>query len=397
MDGRIKLNAQAVMSLWQSYDEVLQMLESGLPENTTVFLRELRFKSDKDILSETLRRLISIRIALKCSTISDDGVYLIGEDGGVLWIQGEIHLVVGLAKYHQGLFLEGSAYFKKAEKIFADVDFAARSLLSAFNSLIGEFYAGTISDSNVKLEHLRILEKRCRSLLEKPRWDEARVRKVFAMILREKAVLFEKENRLYAAIEELEKAIDMFSLEGTRSDYHLALIQGADLKLLIGDRQGALSNYEHLIPPVDTRVEFPLAYLKWRLFAQEFDLSAFTVLPPTWVERFKNHQQKKCLPAEEKKERYLKWNIKSNQLHENSVQQFWKLKATSLEGKLLRLLIKMRASKTLLTETLWPEYAQINELDHRLHQLISRMNQKFGGIIIYDGSAYRLSCVLDIE
>lgn len=402
MDYRPRLNEKSNDNplqslLWKSYDQILQQLESGCPENVISYIRELRFKGEADDTSETLRRLISIRIAIKGSTISDDGTCLLQKESSVPWINGEIEFVVGLVKFHQGLFAEGSMHFKKAENIFASVDFEARSILSAFNCMIGEFYSGYISDINAKLDCLRILEKRARASLDINRPDQSRLRKVLAMTLREKAVLFEKEERFHAAIEELDKAIDIFALEGTRSDYHLALIQASDLKLAVGDRTGALRYYEYVVKPVDTRVEFPLAYIEWRLFGKHLNEKSFTVVPPTWLERWRQSKDKSDVISTEFQKRILKWLVDKNELVEQNSGRSWKLKVSSLEGKLLRLLTKTRASKLLLSEMLWPEFAKANEIDHRLHQLVSRTNQKYGGIILYDGSAYKLSCSIEVE
>lgn len=62
-------------------------------------------------------------------------------------------------------------------------------------------------------------------------WESSDLKKILAMIHRQKSARLEKNNRLHAALMELDKSIPIFELQGPRSDYHLALLQAANLSL----------------------------------------------------------------------------------------------------------------------------------------------------------------------
>lgn len=63
-----------------------------------------------------------------------------------------------------------------------------------------------------------------------------------------------------------------------------------------------------------------------------------------------------------------------------------------MESKLIDNVYPAPISKELLSERLWPGFAQIHLLDNRLHRLISRVNKKLGGLIQHQKGQYLLVC-----
>jgi tetratricopeptide (TPR) repeat protein len=378
--------------LWQSYHAILELLESGRCEEASASTREVFSDSDSPVHT-ALRRLISMRISMK-SMAGTDGVIEVQKWNDVPWIEAESHFVLGLSKFHLGLFTEGCENFQASEKIFAALGFNARAYLSAYNRLIGQSYAKQFASIQDELRQLRELEKNIREKISETPHDLSRCKRVLALILRQKAVVFEKDQRHHAAMGELSQAIEIFEFEGPQSDYHLALLQIADLSLDAGDARAAKRFFETVIAPVDSRVEFALAYLKWRIFETPFQPSAFEVQPPFWKERYESRCRSQI---SKENDTILIWNLSQNELSSPETGQIWKVKPSSLEGKLIRILSKSRTSKHLIAETLWPEQAKVSHLDHRLHQLISRVNQKYSNLVLFDGTAYKLSCSVELR
>jgi tetratricopeptide (TPR) repeat protein len=369
------------------------MLESNRCEEAAIEARELRTVGLQDDAAEALRRLISARLALKKSPAKEGLEWLSLKSEQLPWIEPEAHFVVGLYRYHLGQFQQGGEYFRQAEEKFLALGFQARALLAALNLAVGQTYARTLSLSE-EIIGLTDLERRAREAIEAGADDIQRIKRLLAMVLRQKAVAFEKEFRVHAALGELEKALDIFELHGPVSDYHLSLLHAADLCLDADNRVMANRYFERVLPPVDVRIEFPLAYLRWRLHGGTINPEEFDSVVPAWLERYerrKNQQQNQSVVR-----RVMVWNRAKGDLREVFTDRHWKIKTKSLEGRLLLLLCKGRASKNLLGEALWPEHSETAYLDHRLHQLISRVNRKYGELIEFDGTMYRLTCDVQI-
>lgn len=380
--------------IWRSYCHVLDMLEANRCEEAALEARDLRFTGLLDETAEALRRLISARLSLKKSPPKEGFGWLSLKSDQLSWIEPESDFVMGLYYYHLGRYEEGGEYFGRAEEKFLKLNMQARALLAALNSAVGQSYSRTLSLSE-EIAGLTEVERRAREGIEAGVDDVRRMKRVLAMVLRQKAVAFEKDHRVNAALGELEKAMDIFELHGPVSDYQLSLLHVADLYLDVDNRVMANRYFERVVPPVDIRVEFPLAYMEWRLHGKAVNPAEFDSVVPTWLERYerRKNQRRSSGPVR----RVLLWNRGKGDLYEVFTDQRWKVKAKSLEGRLLLLLSKGPASKSLLGETLWPEHSETSYLDHRLHQLISRVNGRYGEIIRHDGTMYQLSCDLQTD
>lgn len=374
-----------------------------------------------------IQKLISIRISLK-KTVATDQLRMLAKEIELppdfttakqqsasqepnrepliyLWIIGECLFVQGLIYFHLTEMIKGLKYFAMAAKYFQRENFFNRMALALFNRHVGQFADSEISTAEAELNDLIELEKQLlfcipqipNSHISRLISDQERIRKVEAFIYRQKAWCFERLNKMNAAVDELRKATRIFELCGPKSDCHLSLIQMADLLILLDNRLEAMASYERIFGPVDERVQFPLAFLKWRLFQEPLNPKDFNVIIPSWQRRYESR-----LPdSKETQANSSAFTDKATQL---SKMSFWQndsrtieiqknkiqLSKNSLEGRLISILLKGKATKFLLSESLWPELADTKVLDHRLHQLINRIKGKIGARINFDGQFYSL-------
>ena len=163
------------------------------------------------------------------------------------------------------------------------------------------------------------------------------------------------------------------------------------------------SFFERVVPPVEVRVEFPLAWISWRLAGGRSgslappDPGIYEFVSPYWLDKLRNHFSTHDKPGgrpdarEPGSNRTLTWNLMTGDMHDERSGSRHLIKTASLEGRLLRALMRARSSKALLSEILWPEQHMVRAVDDRFHRLVSRLNKKLGNVIEFDGQFYRLN------
>jgi hypothetical protein len=388
-------------SLWLVYLELLEQVTLSAYHLVSERLNELR-KADGNPAIEAARRLIAARIAIKKGTSADDLPWLEAITSAQAWFGAEASFVLGLHDYHTSRFAEGQDRFVAASAAFNKLGLQDRATLAAYNAFIGRVRCGLVAGPAEQLAELNVIAREIQGL------NDVGSRRVLAMVQRQKSHVYEELGRLRASLEEIKEAAQVFALTGPASDFHLSLLHAADLSLDLDDNERALYFVEQVIEPVDTRVEFPLRYVKWRLGGPTPIASMAIAAPTGWKEKFERLATKKeraansvagvSNAAQEPLPEFV-WQLDAAYIHStDSSASGLDLRSESLEGKLIRLLMQSRASKSLLIEALWPEHVSVHHIDNRLHRMIGRINKKFGvKLIAFDGHFYRLKALIHLR
>jgi hypothetical protein len=374
------------------YYSMVETIVQSDYERTAEGLRALR-EGGESAETEALRRLVAIRLSMKKGLPGKDLAWLdVPLSGCQEWIVAERNFMRGYLAYRHQQFESGIAFFKDAERKFETLGMHARALLAAFNALIGDLEKKNPISLTDQLTRLRELEIRVREKEQLPGCA-----RVLALVYRQRAHAFEDQGRLHACLEEIFKAISVFELHGPASDYHLALLHAADIFLDLNDSFRARGAFERIVGPVDSRIEFPLAVVRWRLGGLAPDPSGFPVVPVNWGEKFNrlSSQATKDSSAGSRGAHWT-WDLQSGRIEcaESGAQAV--LKPSSMEGRLIRMLLQEKASKSLLIETFWPEQSCATLLDNRLHRMIFRLNKK-ADLVQFDGKHYRLNVEVRIK
>jgi len=366
------------------YYSLVEMIVQGRYEDTARGINELR-KGTTHPDAESIRRLVAVRLAIKRGDPGEDTSWITLPIPENSWLEAERSLVRGHWEYHLKNFKSGITHFRKAEQVFGRLRMYDREYVSSFNAIIGEVSGPTQLAPLKQLDALRELEGKVRLHI-----DDRKCLQVQAMIHRQKAHAFEDLNRLHASLEEISKAIAIFEVFGPTSDYHLALLHAADISLDLNDSFRGRSFMEYVIEPVDARIEFPLAYVRWRLGGPLPDQKRFAVVPGGWKEKFEKLEQSQTTNITASDQQLWDWNFSTGRIESPDGSSRFVLKPSSLEARLLKLLMQERSSKQLLIEALWPSQGETQLLDNRFHRMISRLNRKLKGGIEFDGKHYHL-------
>jgi tetratricopeptide (TPR) repeat protein len=374
------------------YLELLEQVTQGAYHAVAKRLSELR-KSEVSNSLESVRRLISARISIKKGVSTEDLTWLKGLTAEHSWVGAEAQFVLALGLYHMDQFVEGRKRFDEAKARFEQLGLHDRIALCQFNSLIGRISTDDAPGASEQLAELNLIAQQLIG------HSDLGSKRVLALVRRQKAHVYEDVGHLNASLREIIAAIKIFSEIGPSSDFHLALLHAADLCLDLNKERRAQVFLEQVLDPVDSRVEFPLAFIKWRLGGEEPVIGPNTALPTGWREKFTRllNQQSptlapKMVPA------YI-WDAETSLIYRSdNDESVLPLRRDSIEGKLIRLLSQAKMSKHLLIEALWPEHVSIHHIDNRLHRLVTRVNKKFGGkFIVFDGQFYSLSAPIKIR
>lgn len=373
--------------LQKIYYVMVEFIIQGKYENIAAALNMLR---DPELAFfeeiEYVRRLITIRLSMKRGDPGENISWLNLNVHKASWLYAERLLVEGHWNYHLKSYDVGIDCFLQAEKNFRSLKMDSREFVSAFNAVIGGVCGPMQLTPQDQLEKLRSLELRIL-----PHVEKADCSRVLAMVYRQKAHAFEDLDRLHASLEEISKAIPIFELNGPLSDYHLALLHAADICLDLDNPFKGKSFFEYVIPPVDARIEFPLAFIQWRLGGETPDPKIYSILPSGWIDKF---EKMNSAPTEDVAASEWLWDLNTGELRNPEISKTINIKLSSLEGKLLKLLTQNKSTKNFLIETLWPEQNEVHLLDNRLHRLISRLNKKVDESVVYDGKYYSLQMQL---
>ncbi len=375
---------------YQTYHEILTLIEKGFYEQASLKLRDVRKRIELPTLTEkertwhTLSILLSSRIALKGGLKPD---HIEGIDIASIkdpFLIGEVCFVKGLYYFNQAKMAEGANSFLTASQAFDACGKTERQWIARFNFLIGKSHQPNI-DTHWLFTELRELEVAV---------QQGENNKLLGLILRQKSCLYKELGRIHAAKTDGIRAVSLLELHGAQSDYQLALLNMVDISLEQNELQEAHDYIDRVLTPLDPRVVFPYSFYKHRLNGTPLALTAKVNSCPHFLSRFDLWEREQPKPITEMPSlndasEAIIWNATVGELKVNS--KMFSFKVGSMETKLLNNIYSAPVSKELLSERLWPGFAQIHLLDNRLHRLISRVNKKLGGLIQYHKGQYFLS------
>lgn len=344
------------------------------------FARELR-EIDRLSAEERIEQLlIHYRLSIKMGDARRlDESKLIELASSTEFQRAEINFVKGMVLIHKeehkaaaAAMTLASAHYEKA------LDFE-KSLLSRFNAMLSLANGGEISAQ----EELNLCNEIFYAAQEKS------VKRIQGLSLRQKSYNYYGQEKYLVAIAEIEKALPLIEESCPVSDHHLALVHAADCALSSGDSVKAALYLEYIPQEPDQRVVFPLHYIKARILNEKLDLSLYPDTHPHWRLRFEKHAQGPTADATE----IALWNQKTSSLILKK-RPLGKIKSQSLEGQFLGHLIAGPKSKELLSELIWQDQASIESLDDRFFRLKTRIAQKLGDILHFDGRKYSLKITI---
>lgn len=375
--------------LIDEYLNLVSLIEKGQLEKASSAIHDWRvaiensefFSANKKIITppltknelrtlEDLRRLLSVRLALKGGFTGDDILLLVDKPtSNDLFIRAEFHFIRGLIYYHANQHQQGSTEFAKAKELYLETRFIEKYLLSSYNHYIGKVNSEELDYLD---QHLILTELEQEALKYKNQ-------KILAWVLRQKSYLMQFEGRFAAALSLIQEATQIFRMDGPQSDFHLSILQTADCYLDLGNKEQAQCEIEKIYGPVDARVDFAKAYVLVKMGHQQIDLNKFSVRPPSWEKKWRKTFAKS-------NDRRIQWNLKTGTLS-NSISNAIII-YNSKEGQLIRILMEAKRSKNILCEMLWPEQMQVLNLENRFHKLVSRINKKLKLIDTENGSYF---------
>lgn len=364
-----------LLQVIQEYRKVLEEMEMGNLPRVAQFAEELREGGEQDREIETLRRLLVVRLSYKQGNA-------IEAVEGLLQMQlifspfvnAEVLFVQGLHFFHTKKFVEGAKKFKQASEIYFQLSWADRAVLSLFNELIGELNAGLLTQD---LEESRITYlERLANHHECPN--------VLGLILRHKSWYLEKLGRYQGAESVMHEALPLLKRYSPISDYQMGVLQDCYLLFKNGKLNEAKQQYESLLGPYDSRLDFPRAFVKALLYGDSLPQpDRFTVMSPVWRDRF---DQRNSSAADSP----IKWDMDRGILETKDGKEIL-VKRDSIEGRLLQFLLKGRRTKAELYSLLWPEQADSLLVVDRLNKVISRLRTKAPDLLRVEANSVSLS------
>ncbi|WP_413574655.1 hypothetical protein ACLVWU_10535 [Bdellovibrio sp. HCB290] len=369
------------------YDQSLSKIMVADASESLEHIRDLRDQeglSDQQLLEQ---RLLSFRLAIKNGRGNElDPEDLVFTSINDSFILGEAHFVRGVVYAHSHSYGKAALEMSQAALFYDKAKASEKFCLSLFNEFIFKSNDNQIN-GNELLSQLALIISKSEALA---------AYKVIGLCLRQRSYIFQSTERFQAALDEIQKAMNFIEAHCPSSDYHLALIHAADCALDLKNPEQAQSFLGYLPPELDSRVAFPLAYIKSRLNNDLLVEAQFADISEHWKSRYAKYVSEKLIPAVSDLPTWS-WNLATHALVDQKKRIIGKVKFKSLEGQLLQTLILKSASKELLCEILWPEYAENHILDDRFFRLKARITQKLGEIIHFDGSNYSLSCKIEFS
>ena len=346
------------LQIFSEYLEICRELESSSYDSAALKIRTWRGRDEMPFCRETsieaLRRLLSIRLALKTQggAIGFEAL-LENLPAKTEALRAEIHFVRGLCQFHLSQFVAGADSFELAAQSFRSAGNLERALLSKYNSFIGMTNSGALDS----LDQFQILSE---LLQDSQGLPEGRIH---AWVYRQKSNLLFDEGRFASALDLIDKAIQIFAVTGPLSDLHLSVLQACDCHRVLNNLNQARIMFTHIPPSVDSRVEFVRDSVGVRLGLIGSLAQEYRQVPSHWQKRH---------------ELWSRFNVK--------IEAGTKSKTNLL----LHLLKDRKWTKTSLCEALWPEQAEVSLLDNRLHRLVNRINSS-GRLIFFSQGHYHLS------
>lgn len=371
----------------KAYLRGVELVQGGALNDAARIAHELRQDSETagpdDTDSEALRRLLSIRLALKSGNIEDCAGLTDSTAGANSFVLAEAEFVRGLVHYHRAEFAAGIECFRAAAEKYRALENGKRELLARYNIVSGRLNLDARSTNDEIWIELREVQRLA---------EEKKDFRVLGLIRRQSSYTFQWFGRYQAALIEIEKALHWLEVYAPRSDYQLGLLQMADCLMDLDRRSEALGYFEMVVPPLEARVEFPHALIESRLNGSHVDPNAFELVTPAWAMKLERQAAKDI----GEKVKGAVWNTLSGELRIDDNSLPLNIRARSLEGRLLQILLRQSASKAMLCEALWPGESEILHVENRLHQLIRRFNQKTSGLVKFDGGRYQLGLPVEL-
>jgi hypothetical protein len=372
---------------YMKYRDLLQLVETQKFDELSQQLQNLRESSWPE---EQARRLLSTRVSLLNGNSDVSLESLDSKSPEHPWIECENNFVQGLIHFHRGEFLEGSIKFKNAAYGYFNNNLQDRYFLSLFNAYVGQVNSGHFASNQERLSDVQTLER-----LMFPHKDQKNIKSTLALVLREKSILLYDEKKYRASSVYAQQAADMFRECGTLGDWHLSLLLASLSAFKTNQRETSLLYFEQVVPPFEGRVAFAYDVMKYFLgFSEKPNIQSYSTLSPLWLDILEgetsSHQN--IFDFELDLSIGVIKNLKSN------IET--KLPTKGLESRLLRLLVSSansRRTRAFLIESLWPESAQSEQLDNRLHQLLFRIKSKYSIVISFDGVAYQLGSRIQVK
>jgi len=361
------------------YKDAVTNLLKATPEDSLSHIRSLRDDTYVSASSILEQKLVSFRVAIKVGNatfLNEEDLSLDVADSNFL--KAETHFVRGIILIHKQIFAQASDELLSAAKFYVFADNHDKSLLSRFNAMMAKSNGSLLGEQ----EELNI----CNAIL-----SEARVKNVAniqALCLRQKSYIYFGRQKFAAALQEIKEALSLLEANGPISDYHLALIHAADCALEDGKTEQARLYLDYLPLELDSRLEFPKNYMDAKICKTTLNLSLFENISSHWKSRYLRYQAS----FQEKEDSVTKyfWSQRTGLLMTANKSILGKIKYQSLEAQLLNVLMKSPRSKELICEALWPDFSTSENLDDRFFALKTRLTQKVGNLIRFDGKCYSL-------
>ncbi|KHD88923.1 MAG: hypothetical protein OM95_05450 [Bdellovibrio sp. ArHS] len=366
------------------YDTAIRGLLEGASQIAAEYSRDIRDIQSPQLDNVLEQKLVTFRLAMKIG----NGRFLNEQDinpnlATSSFMKGECYFVRGSILLQKKSFGDASYNFEAAAKEYEACDKTANSLLCQFNSLIALINGGLVKAPKAIFLCNRILAQA----------EQKNIYIIQGLALRQKSYIYFQQKSYLASLAEIEKAISLFEVHGPASDYHLSLVHAADCCFDLKDLNRAHMFLDYIPTEHDNRVEFPLAYVRARISNSTLDTQLFADINPHWLHRYENHIHAMQIAPEKEQ---LRWSQRSSVVLDQKGKIRGRIKASSLEGVLLRQLIKGPVSKDLLCESLWPEFSSARSVDDRFFRLKARLEHKLGDIIDFDGCQYSLNCSIKI-
>ncbi|MGZ3774844.1 MAG: hypothetical protein ACXVCY_06520 [Pseudobdellovibrionaceae bacterium] len=370
------------------YEKILERIYAGLYEQAADDIRQLREESSFTWNADLtlMQNLLAARIALKSGNIPASVESLQIGSGTNAFLGGEVCLVKGIVAYQSGHMLEGMQNYSLAKDYFSKSGHKDKELLAWYNNLIGDTHI-TERPLQEALQMFRPLESQAE------RFSQQRI---LGLVRRQKSYFYKEQSKYNAALLEAERGLSALELSCATSDYHLGLLNICEILLELQRPLDAEKYFEMILFPLDKRVQFPFAFIESRLRNKKIDLSCQEQSCPHFLYRFNrwNKLVNEKSPAngsimDEEDSLIIK------EIDDDSIEIVFNktshvMKKSVLEFKLIENLAIGPHPKSLLCEKLWPEYSDIEHLDNRLHRLVSRINKKIDGLILYEDKRYKL-------
>jgi tetratricopeptide (TPR) repeat protein len=330
------------------------------------------------------RQLIAVRLALKSGNLQQIPLESLDEKrtsdhylkAEILFVKATYHAQSAEHQLAAICYLQSSEHYRLS--LHHD-----REALARFNHFIANTYAAK-SEPLIEERNLDEIIKLCR---------EHNLASTEFLCHRHKSFRHFEAQEYHAAIDSLIAWIGRQEAI-SKSDSELAILHIADCCFELGDLRKAIFYFDQIPGSIDERVRFPKALVEAKIFRQKIDIESFPLVTSHWRERYLKSGFVPVARISEKGPKIardiLMWNLKTGILSKSRSLQ-GKIKAQSLEGQLLRLLMDEPRSKSQICESLWPLEMETAFLDDRFHQLIQRVNRKLKDLILFDGHLYKLS------